>query len=107
MGAETWFVQTIYVASVTGSLDSYGKATYAAARAVKARVEQRSHRVITSLGEEKISTHIVYTAEPLKHDDRIWVPGLNPAVVEGSKRPMTLTESRDKAGARPLVRADL
>jgi hypothetical protein len=101
-----WMTQTIHVASKTG-VDSYGRPSYETPRAVKARVELRRRMVRNSSGEESVSSHVVYSLEPILLTDRVWLPGLNSATAEGSKLPLQVDASSDKPGARTLYRVDL
>lgn len=107
MNLSSWFIHTVQVASVTGSLDAYGKATYAAPRAVKCRHERQNRRVTSSTGVDTVSNDVIYTSEPLRVDDRIWLPGFNSAQVEGSRKPLAVKDAVNKWGSQRLVRADL
>lgn len=107
MSLASWFNDTISVASVTGSPDAYGKPTYAAARQVASRVQPRRKRLFLANGEYAISTHVVYTAELVLIDDRIWLPGVSSSSPEGSLKPLAITVSNDKAGAQRLVKVEL
>lgn len=107
MNTASWFVSTFYVASIGGAPDAYGKPTYAAPRAVKGRVEPRRRRVVSTTGEDVVSTHVLYTAETINPDDRIWLPGVSTAQVEGSRKPLNVTISNNKTGTQRLVRVDL
>lgn len=107
MNLASWFIHTIYVASVTGTPDAYGTPTYAAPRAVKCRHQSQNRRVTASNGVDTVSNDVIYTAEPLRVDDRIWLPGFNSAQVEGSRKPLVVGTATNKWGSETLVRADL
>ena len=100
-----WLTQTISVASVTGK-DTAGRLTYGAARSVKARVEQSRRMLRRPNGDEVQATHRVYAAEAILINDRIWLPGQNSAVVEGSRTPVAVTSSSDRVGTATLYTVD-
>lgn len=106
MSLSSWFRQTIGVASSTG-VDSYGKPTYSATRTVYARVEAVSRLVRSSTGEEAVASHVIWTTEAMSLTDRIWLPGVSTATVEGSRLPLLVEATPDKTGARTLYKVTL
>lgn len=106
MSIAAWMVDTISIASVTGVATS-GKPTYGSPRQIKARVDLSDRILRTPAGDEKRSTHRIYSLDEIKLTDRIWLPGANTATVEGSLTPIALVAANDKPGTRTLYRADL
>lgn len=84
--------QTVYVASFA-SLDAYGKNTYGAPRAVKARVQGQQRNVRGQANDEVLASHVVYLAEAVQPTDRIWLPGADTSSSEASNVPLTITSS--------------
>lgn len=105
MNLASWMVSTVYVASVTGK-DSNGRLTYETPRAIKARVEQSRRLLRKANGDEVQGTHRIYSLDAIQVTDRVWLPGQNQAVVEGSRVPVALTASNNKSGSTLLYVAD-
>ena len=101
MNIESWMVDTIYVASSSGSLDGYGKPSYATARAVSCRVEGNS-RVIPGEQNEQQANHRIATLDEIKSDDKIWLPGDSTSDASLSKRPILITTATVKDGSQRL-----
>ena len=106
MSIADWLQQRIQVASVT-STASTGDPVYGAPRTVRARVQLFQRMVRTATGEEASSTHRVYTLDPIRLTDRIWLPGTPSSSPEGSKVPLAVEAPTDKAAARTLYQTDL
>lgn len=106
MNISSWLKQTISVASVT-SVDSGGKLIYGAPRQVAARVNPSRRMVRKANGDEVQSSHRVYALEEIRINDRVWLPGLSSATVEGSKVPLAISAPDDKAMVKTLYQVDL
>lgn len=106
MSLASWFVSTCYVASVA-STDTYGTSAYGVKRAVKCRVEAARRLTRRSNGDEAVSTHTLYTDQPVLLSDRIWLPGVPTATDDGARSPISITASSDKSGARTLYKVEL
>lgn len=97
---------TIMVASKTG-VDAYGKASYAAPRAMRARVQQNRSVIQRGNGEEFVCTHTLYTLDPLTVTDLVWLPGADSTNVEKAYQPEVIHFTTDKAARKGLYRVQL
>lgn len=106
MSLTSMLTATVYVASFV-SLDQYGKNTYGAPRALKARVQGQRRNVRSPGGDEVLSSHVVYLAEEVKPTDRLWLPGASTASAEASNVPLTITSSPHPSSGVTLWKVEL
>jgi hypothetical protein len=106
MSIASWMTSTIYLASAAGK-DAYGKPSYEAPRAVKARVESTRRLVRNARGEEAMSNHRIYTLAMVLLTDRVWLPGASTSSPDASHLPLSVQATPDKTGARILYAVDL
>lgn len=106
MSLASWMCQVVTVASVTG-VDSYGKATYGAQRAVKANVSEKTRSIRTVRGEEAVASHVIYALEEIRPTDRVWLPGVPTTSADGARRPLTVSTAQDKTLSRTLWKVEL
>jgi hypothetical protein len=101
-----WFVDTVTVAAVTGK-DSYGKPSFGAKTAVKARVQAVRKLVRSSTGNESVSSHVIFTETAINLTDRVWLPGVDSSNDSLAKVPLTINADHDKAGRVTLYEVTL
>lgn len=79
--------ETLYVASRTG-LDSTGKPTYAAARAMACRAERtKGVGQNGAQGTADASSFTVVTTEAILSTDRVWLPGTSTGDASAARVP--------------------
>ena len=85
--------QTITVRSQSGATVA-GDPQYASRRTLAARVQQGRDRAVASVEH----THVVYTADELRPDDRVWFPGDNVLDDDAARRPVQVNVMRTVDG---------
>ena len=95
MNVASWLNQTIYVARQSG-VDAYGRSSYGAPFAVKARVERETRLVLSPSGQEHQANDKIACLVELTPTDRVWLPGVDQTDDTESKRPILITSATSK-----------
>ena len=106
MNIAHWLRQEITVAPMTG-VNIHGEPQYGPQRKIKARVEASLRKVVNSDGQEVLSDHQIFVLEPIGLQDRIWLPGTDPADVTQARRPLAVRGAVDKSGRTAFWVVDL
>lgn len=78
--------QSISVATLS-SRNAAGDPTYGTPATVSAWVERENKVIHSSVGEERVTTHIIITEDAITETDRIWLPGDSSADATLARRP--------------------
>jgi hypothetical protein len=97
MGFASWLIDTINVASATGT-DNFGQPTYGTPRAINARVEAETRLVISPDGNQLMVNHKIAVAEQLYTTDRIWLPGDSTSDVTKARRSLLINSAATRIG---------
>ena len=96
--------QTINVATLS-SRDAFGDPTYGTPTEVKCRVTlKRRHDVLNARavggthGDERVTTHRIYTEVAITIDDRIWLPGIDETDATLARAPLWVHIVADEKG---------
>lgn len=92
------FAQVFSFAELTGR-DAYGKPTVSAVTTASARVQPVAKIIRDATGTERVSSHVLYTAAPLTLNSRVWFPGEPSTDFNRARRPISISEYVDGAGA--------
>jgi len=101
-----WLVSSVSVAPET-TRDTYGKPAYGTRRSVKCRIQPQARYVTNARGEDARSSWRIYCEDPIGLSERVWLPGTNTSVDEGSYLPLAITISNDRGNSRHLYAVDL
>lgn len=106
MSAPGWIsdflTHRITVADASGR-NAYGDPAFGAQRIMAARVVGKVNRVIGRDSEEITTDTVLYLAEPVSLEARIWLPGADVADAGAARRPVSITSSPDIDGGDGLI----
>lgn len=103
MDFTSWLVDTITVAAPSG-VSNYGDPTFGASSTLAARVQSKRQIIKARDGEEIISDHVIYTANAIAPDSRVWLPGDDTGDANEARRVLATYETHDKPGAVVLYK---
>jgi hypothetical protein len=75
MNISSWLVDTITIASASGTVTSSGRRNYDAQRTINVRLEHGTKLVADQQGAESEYEHVFAVDQEVKPTDRIWLPG--------------------------------
>lgn len=102
MNVRPLLKQVITIARKTG-YNAYREPTYGAQEQIPARVEAKQQLIRTRDGQEVVSDHEIVVLTDIGLEDRIWLPGTNPAKESDARKPRRVDKIPDIHGRSSMT----
>lgn len=101
---QDFMQQTVAVAEPTGSRDIDGNISYGTQRTVKCNVQKEEMLTRSNDGVMTSVRDIVYTHDPIKITERVWLPGTDTSDPNDAHKPFAVEPIRDPDSAQILYK---